>query len=119
MIELLGKGIGEGAFGDQPSVPCERCGQPDTSLYHRNYECGALDTYSGSHTSVELRKAAEHLHEHGNAQQERNFCRGKLPDPAVILPPARTLADAEVLWYNRPFDGVLRRHIFWDGSAYN
>ena len=43
LVKIIGKGVGE---GDRPnssgSLACERCGAPNTSLYHKNYECSAL-----------------------------------------------------------------------------
>ena len=48
----------------------------------------------------------------------KNSRRGTLPDAYDLCPAGRTASEAEICWYNKPFDGVLRGHIFTDGSAY-
>ena len=119
LIKLLGKGIGEGDRVDASGTTnCQRCGKPNTSLFHKNYECTVLSTFRGALVSDELMEAAGNVSTSGDQQLIRNFSRGKLPDPNAFLPAGRSSKDAEIHWVNRPFDGVLRGHIFWDGSAY-
>ena len=99
-------------------MACARSGAEHTSLFHKTYQCQALRVIRENNASTELQAAAAAVHATGNATLERAFCRGTLPDPTVLLPPPKNMATAEVLWHNRPFDGVLRGNCFFDGSAF-
>ena len=82
-------------------------------MFHRCYECPALQTERDMYVSQEVRVAARAV---GSRYREQ-FAHGIFPDPGAILPTGFPERECQVFWHNRPPDGLLEGHIFTDGSS--
>ena len=82
-------------------------------MFHRCYECPALQTERDMYVSQEVRSAARAV----GSQYREQLAHGIFPDPGAILPTGFPERQCQVFWHNRPPDGLLEGHIFTDGSS--
>ena len=82
-------------------------------MFHRCYECPALQTERDMYVSQEVRAAARAV----GSQYREQFAHGIFPDPGAILPAGFPERHCQVFWHNRPPDGLLEGHMFTDGSS--
>ena len=92
---------------------CQLCNDGPGTMFHRCYECPALQTERDMYVSQEVRAAARAV----DAQYREQFAHGIFPDPGAILPAGFPERQCQVFWHNRPPDGLLEGHIFTDGSS--
>ena len=82
-------------------------------MFHRCYVCPALQAERDMHVSQEVLVAARSV----GSQYREQFAHGIFPDPGAILPTGFPERACQVLWHNRPPDGLWEGHIFTDGSS--
>ena len=82
-------------------------------MFHRCYECPALQTERDMYVSQEVRLAARAV----GSQYREQFAHGIFPDPGASLPTGFPERACRVFWHNRPPDGLLEGQIFTDGSS--
>ena len=92
---------------------CQLCTDGPDTMFHRCYECPALQTERGMYVSQEVCVAARAV----DSQFMEQFAHGIFPDPGAILPTGFPERECQVFWHNRPPDGLLEEHIFTDGSS--
>ena len=92
---------------------CQLCNDGPGTMFHRCYECPALQTERDVYVSQEVRVAARAL----GSQHRELFAHGIFPDPGAILPTGFPERECQVYWHNRPPDGLLEGHIFTDGFS--
>ena len=77
------------------------CNDGPGTVFHRCYECPALQTERDMYVSQKVRVAARAV----GSQNREQFAHGIFPDPGAILPPGLPERQCEVFWHNRPPDG--------------
>ena len=92
---------------------CQLCNDGPGTMFHRCYECRALQAERGMYVSQEVRQASRSV----GSQCREQFAHGIFPDPGAILPTGFLERACQVLWHNRHPDGLLEEHIFTDGSS--
>ena len=93
---------------------CQLCNEGPGTMFHRCYECPALqaERKRDMHVSQEVRHGALSL-----GSQYREQFAGIFHDPAAILPTGSPECACTVLWHNRPPYGLREGHSFTDGSS--
>ena len=92
---------------------CQLCNDGPGTMFHRCYECLALQTERDMYVSQEVRAAARAV----GSQYREQFANGIFPDPGAILPTGFPERECQVFWHNRLPDGLLEGHTFTDGSS--
>ncbi|CAK0807698.1 unnamed protein product, partial [Prorocentrum cordatum] len=100
--------------GERNHSRCCLCGAARGTLWHRLFECPALEPVRRDSVSTRLLRCARRVRALGGEAAE-DFARGWPPAPFPRLGPR---SDAmEVYWINRPADSRLTGRLFLDGSA--
>ena len=92
---------------------CQLCKDGPGTMFHRCFECPALQAERDMYVSQEVLVAARSV----GSQHREQFAQGNFPDPGAILPTGFPDRACQVLWHNQPPDGLLEGHIFTDGSS--